>query len=85
MSLGDRLLKSVAKPKPAPSGPVKHSPPKKSKSRHLKKKGMLKQKGEVLEKKALHPNDFIDLTTDSWVRRSLTNDMEVLKAQHFSI
>ena len=88
-SLGHRPLRSVAKPKSAPPSPVKRSRPSASKakdmSRHLGKKGKLKRKGEDMEERALQPIDFIDLTTDSWLRRSLTDDMEVLKARHFSI
>jgi len=83
------FLRFVAKPKSAPSGPVKHTRPSASKAkgmnRHLKNKGVLKRKGEVLEERAPQPIDFIDLTTDSWLRQSLTDDMEVLKARHFSI
>ncbi len=88
-SLRDRSLRFVAKPKSAPSSLVMGTRPSASKakgmSRHLEKKELLKRKGEVLEEKALHPIDFIDLTTDSWLRRSLTDDMEVLKARHFSV
>lgn len=87
MSLGDRPLRSATKPKPTFPSPAKRSrrSAPKAKSRHLGKK-LLKRKREVLEEKALlRPIDFIDLTTDSWLRRSLTGDMEVLKAWHFSI
>ena len=87
--LRHKLLRFVAKPKSAPSGPVKHTRPSASKAkgmnRQLENKEVLKRKGEVLEEKAPQPIDFIDLTTDSWLRQSLTDDMEVLKAWHFSI
>jgi hypothetical protein len=88
-SLHGKPLRPVAKPKSAPSSQVKRSLPSASKakgmSRHLEQKGVLKRKGEVLEEKPLQPIDFIDLTTDSWLRQSLTDDMEVLKAQRFNI